>query len=199
MGLFSRKEEVGEFIIDHHANGDLVFQTTLNPNMTLINFAFYFGKTVYDLGEYEGTQLWKKLFATSTDVFNNVVVPDSAIELEDRRFDKETRFKVVPSSTGSDYLRETVGLFQKGDVFFCETMSAPPDYPQTEDTLIQGIETLFVHLFNSGPKDVKFFLPVVVMAQCNWYIDNGFPSMLSLNGPAYQGINTMMQLAQQAS
>jgi hypothetical protein len=59
VGWFSKKEVVGEFVIRHYPNGEMVFHSTLNPNMTMVNFAYYLDKLVHDLGEIEGTRLWR--------------------------------------------------------------------------------------------------------------------------------------------
>jgi hypothetical protein len=103
----------------------------------------------------------------------------SDVPLEDRQYSFQTAFKVVSSSTGGNPLVETGRLVQKGERYFCETSSAPWTYPNIEKTVIAGCETLFVHLFNTGSKDVKCFLPVVLMAQCNWYQENGHPTLTS--------------------
>ena len=60
---------------------------------------------------------------------------------------------------------------------------------------MEGCETLFVHLFNTGEKETKFFLPVVVMAQCNWYQDHGHPSISQIYTAAYAGIAAEYHIA----
>lgn len=197
MGLFSKKEEIGTFEIYHHPNGELVFLNSLDSTMTIMNFALFIGKLVYDLDARRADELWRLMYRLASDIFENVIRKETDVPLLQRRYDYKTKYTVVQSSSASNPMKETAKLVKKGEHFFCETSTSPMAYPNAEDTVIAGCETLFVHLFNTGTNDIKFFLPVAMMAQCNWYVDNGLPSISQITAAPYVGFIAMQRLAQE--
>lgn len=197
MGFFSRKKKLGQFVLRHYAEGELVVENSLTWSLSIINFALYLDRLVYDIGGFDGERLWRLLFDAASEVFEDVVRADTGEQLEERRFHRPMEFRVVSDPPGSEPLVETAILVEKGCHYFCELTTRPIAAEEPEETLIQGCEALFAHLFNHGDKGLKFFLPVVVLAQCNWYDEHGLPSISKITAAPYAGFAAMQALTSQ--
>lgn len=195
MGIFSKKEEVGEMSLYLYPNHEMVIHNTFSHpdqwDMTVIAFSLFLGKTVYDLRDQRGTALWKSIFSLASSAFE-VVREKDGIPIEEKLLQAQPLFKVVQSEQSiGNYLKETGKIVQKNNLYFCETSSTPSSYPDIEDTVMSGLESAFIYLFNTGNKQLKFCLPIVLVAQCNWYQENGFPSFSTFNQAAWHGIDFM--------
>lgn len=197
LDFFSKKNVVGNVIADHYDTCEIVIQNPFDWVHTVTVFALYLDRLAHDIGGASGEALWRRLFFLASDIHDNVIRADSEQPLENRAYEAALAWRVVSAPTGNNRLRETLTLIEKGGHYFVECRTDPFSAPEPEKQLSQGCEAIFVHLFNAGSKEQKFFLPLVVIAQCNWYQENGLPGLSRITAAPYRGLSLMQQLLTQ--
>jgi len=194
MGIFSKKSVIGNVVADHYDTGEVVVQNPFDWVHTIMLCALYLDRLAHDIGGTAGEKLWNRLFFLASDAYANVIRGESQKPLEERSYSPALDYHVVRTSSGGNRLRETITLVEKSDHYFVECRTEPLTAPEPEKRLSLGCEALFVHFFNTGERQQKFFLPAVIMAQCNWYQENGLPTMSQITAAPYRGLALMQQL-----
>jgi hypothetical protein len=77
MGLFSKKNVVGNVIADHYDTGEVVIQNPFDWLFTITTFALYLDRLAHDIGGTDGVALWQRLFFLASDVHANVIRAES--------------------------------------------------------------------------------------------------------------------------
>ena len=121
----------------------------------------------------------------------------SEVLLEDRTYGGNTEYSVVDRSDSDLLLHAKADICKRGERIFAQLTVRPPTCPDTEGVVRRGIEALFVHFYNSSSKAMKFFLPIVVLSQCERYRDNGIPSISQITTAARQGIAAAKKISDQ--
>jgi hypothetical protein len=197
LGLFSRTTVVGNVLVDHYETGVIVVQNPFDWVHTIMVCALYLDRLAHDIGGLGGEVLWKRLFFLASDVHANVLRVESQQPLGERLFTPAIEYHAVTRSPGGDRLREKITLVEKSGHYFVECRTEPLTANEPERRLALGCEAMFVHFFNTGEPQQKLFLPVVIMAQCNWYQEHGIPTMSQITAAPYRGLALMQQLLSQ--
>ena len=121
---------------------------------------------------------------------------DIEIPLEERVCPCRTKSRVVGASNAERVLRVVANVYEKGERVFMEAEFTPKTCSNIEYEVRKGCEAMFVHLFDAGDKETKFLLPLALMAQCTWYEENGYPSVVQLTEAASAAVQFELGLEQ---
>jgi len=201
QSLFSGKDVVGVFEIDHYDNGDIVLRSTVTPSFSYVAYAFYFDRLVFNSGDLLGQRLFRSIKALAVEAFTKVVQADGDVPLEDQEYlpSYPLASTVVPRSAGRVDLHVKAELRRRGHQCFMNTEFTPESFSDTERVAREGCQALFVHLYNAGDKNTKFFMPVLVNKQCEWYEQNGVPSITQITAAPMAGIEAVYQISSSSS
>ncbi|GEM_PF-6307460 len=200
--LGGHDKRIGVFKLSHYPSKEVVYESDLRPGLMVVGYGFYLDKLVYNLGEAKGTELYNKIFVIASGVVEKLDKEDDFPEGKRTSIEKysvagTTEYRLVNISSGDNPLVAVAELWErKNGSRYVQTHFSPKVYPDTEGVVAGGCEALFIHLFNEGDKQTKFFLPMFIIGQVNWYQENGYPGLMKVGQAPYAGMAVVRQIGQ---
>jgi len=187
---------ITQFDVGFSPDRQVTVSRKLVDDYDVLSYAFFLDHLICNLEGEHATQLTKALYELSTKACTTISSgSDLSAELP---AEDGWSFSYLSSSDNGLENPISIQLASIGEGKLASSINlSAKDLNENADYWAESAAAFFIELLHHGAEDARVLLPVLVMAQCSWYMERGIPDN-GLEGVAPNvGLAYIRQISQQ--